>query len=66
MAKVLSLREVQLERKLQLLLGTGPDWLKIYGEWLAENDCDEAQGYDDHQINLFVSIQKRSRRNAVR
>lgn len=45
----------QLERKLQLLLGTQKDWLDIYADWCAENDVQgETQACADHNINIFV------------
>lgn len=59
-------RALQLERKLNLMLGTHVrgDWLSAYRDWLdanaipAEDDgYPSTQAYDDHNINLFVRQQ---------
>lgn len=58
-------RALRLERKLQLMLGSGKDWLMVYRQWLDENGIPaEEDGYpttqahDDHNINLFVKRQR--------
>lgn len=48
----------QLERKLQLLLGSQEDWMAIYTKWCIENNVESIEVYDDHQINLFVRQMK--------
>ena len=49
-----------LRRKLDLLLGSGPDWLYIYAGWAAYNDVGSTtELYADHNIQLFVKEQKR-------
>jgi hypothetical protein len=59
-------RSIQLERKLQLMLGSKNDVLMEYREWLdingvpAETDgWPSTEAYQDHNINLFVR-QKRT------
>lgn len=58
-------RATQLERKLQLHLGSKVDWLSKYRTWLDENAIPaeehgwpSPQAYDDHNINLFVRRQR--------
>lgn len=59
MGAVKSTRDDQLERKLQLYLGSQKDWLSIYADWCAANDVgSEGQEYDHHHVTLFVKQQK--------
>ena len=53
-----SLREDQLERKLQFLLGSQKDWLLAYATWCHENSVSETESRESHNINLFVREQK--------
>lgn len=53
------MNDSQLRFKLDLLLGSGPDWLEKYADWAANNDVGSTtELYDDHNIQLFVKQQK--------
>ena len=56
-----SLRNDQLRRKLQLMLGSKQDWLDIYADWCADNDVgSEGQQYEDHNVQIFVKQQRKA------
>lgn len=60
-SKIYGYREEQLERKLNLLLGTGTDWLKVYAMWCADNDVSDTDGHEDHNIKIFVKQQQNAK-----
>ena len=55
-----TMRDDQLNRKLQLYLGSKIDWMQIYANWCADNSVSQGEQYDEHHIILFVRQQKKA------